>query len=152
VIVTVTTRVVRRERDRGLGRAHPRSVRWARGLVGGLALLGLAGCAAVLDLDDYQDAVDRLCRCDQQLDFLPNCASLLSTRLDQASAATRSAWLDYFAGHCASGCEHAYDCFSQHPTCSERGTSCRDSLECCSPPADAGSARCLGELGATVCH
>jgi len=106
----------------------------------------------VLDLDGYQDAVDQLCRCDQQLGFLPACSDVLVARLAEASPAIRSKWLDYYAGHCASGCEHAYACFSQTPTCTARGLSCRNPLECCSQENDAGAGECLGLPGERACY
>jgi hypothetical protein len=120
--------------------------------VGGVGGVGGTGCAAVLDLDGYQDAVDKLCRCDEQLSFLPRCREVLSGRLGNASPATRAAWLDFFAGHCAGGCERAYECFAQRPTCSDRDMSCAATAECCGSADDASALACVEQAGQATCR
>jgi hypothetical protein len=117
-----------------------------------MGVLCAAGCVAVLGLDGYEDAVDRLCRCDDQLGFLSGCRELLSARLGNASSATRSAWLEYFAGHCAAGCQNAYECFSVRPTCADRDMSCSQTEECCPSGEGGGTLACLQQGAQTVCQ
>lgn len=145
----------------GRGRGYDRGPLRPRHGLGGVArvglaavgVLGVAGCVAILDLDGYEDAVDRLCRCDDQLSFLSSrCREVLSTRLGNASAATRSAWLDYFAGHCAAGCQNAYECFSHRPTCADRDMSCGQTEECCTSGEGGGALQCLQQGAQTVCQ
>jgi len=62
---------------------------------------------------------------------LPACTEVLSARLAEASPEVRSEWLSYFASHCGGGCDQAYQCFAQSPTCTPSGVSCSRPLECC---------------------
>jgi hypothetical protein len=91
------------------------------------------GCAGILELEERQDAIERLCACDAQLPELQGgCREVLSARLDQVSRPTREAWLTFFAERCSGDdavCVNAYDCYAQPGTCSP--TSCASSAECC---------------------
>ena len=54
----------------------------------------LAGCANVLDLDDYNDAATELCEgCDK---LLPDCESNLRDELGKASDEDLTAWLELY--------------------------------------------------------
>jgi hypothetical protein len=46
-----------------------------------------------------------------------------------AAEQTRERWLTYFADNCSDGCQNAFTCFQQDPTCSY--TTCSDHRECC---------------------
>ena len=150
----MTTTSVRSGRGSDRGPVRPCRGRGRAARIG-LAILGVlcaAGCVAVLSLDGYEDAVDRLCRCDDQLGFVSGCRELLSARLGNASSATRSAWLEYFAGHCAAGCQNAYQCFSHRPTCADRDMSCSRTEECCPSGEGGGTLECLQQGAQTVCQ
>jgi len=93
-------------------------------------LLGLSGCAQVLGLDDYTDAVDQLCRCDVDVpQFDGQCRDRLSARLDAVSPERRADWLSFFADRCADSCDDAFACYQQEATCSI--DECRVDRECC---------------------
>ncbi|MCC6522355.1 MAG: hypothetical protein IT373_06825 [Polyangiaceae bacterium] len=96
-----------------------------------VAIVGVAspGCVGALSLDGYRDAVDELCRCDEQLFFLSDCEGVLSARLGGVSATTRSAWLAFFAERCSDDCTSAYACYAQPGTCSTVG--CTVAEDCC---------------------
>ena len=82
-------------------------------------VLAVSGCVAVLGLDAYEDAIAKLCRCDEQLGFLGDCTTVLAARLDAVSPTTRTAWLQFFADSgCGDDCVNAYACYAQAGTCS----------------------------------
>jgi hypothetical protein len=95
------------------------------------AWLALSGCVALLELDEREDAVARLCKCVAELPPLGDCVTVLSSRLASATEDTRAAWLEHFAARCGSDplCPNAYDCYAQRGTCSSR--SCESDAECC---------------------
>jgi len=89
----------------------------------------LASCTSVLGLDEYDDAIAELCKCDQQVGFVVDCEATLSARLDGVSEPTREDWLQYFAEHCAGTCQQALACYDQPGTCST--LACAENAECC---------------------
>jgi len=97
-----------------------------------LAYLNALGCDEVLDLTEREDAIERLCRCSEQLpDLDGDCSQVLSQRLSNAAEPTRASWLSYFEQHCGGDgyCSSALDCYQQPGTCSM--VSCRSDEECC---------------------
>lgn len=92
-----------------------------------LAGLSLAGCATMLDLDGYDDAVTLLCQC-PGFEAIADCEGSANKRLAFASDSERQTWLDEFqAKKCGTLCEHADECYSDVPPCREKRVGC----ECC---------------------
>jgi hypothetical protein len=117
----------------------------------GLAALGLffgAGCVGILGLDEYEDAIAKLCKCNspgQVPQSLPgDCEEILGGRLASATPETRESWLAFYADNCAGSCEHAQDCYLHEGTCSRK--SCSDDEECCG--ADTGT---VCDMGTQLC-
>lgn len=87
-------------------------------------------CAKVLDLDDFQDAIAALCKCNLNVpQFGGSCEEVLTKRLDTVSPQARQAWLEYYAETCEGSCARAFDCYQQAATCSSN--SCNEPAECC---------------------
>lgn len=106
-----------------------------------LVVVGAVACTSVLGLDDYQDAVEGLCKCNQHFRWTDDCVGLVTTRLQSARSETRSGWLTYYAEHCAGTCDHAFECFQQPPTCAAQGFGCEADEECCGY-AEGGEVHC----------
>ncbi len=99
-----------------------------RGLL--VLALGVAACESVLDLEDYQNAVEELCKCDAVIpQHGGECQETLENRLDGVSEAARAEWLSFYADKCEGTCERAYDCFQRTGTCAK--FSCVEDNECC---------------------
>ena len=104
-------------------------------------LIGLPCCVSVLALDDYDDAIVALCRCDADVpQFDGECVDVLKTRLDSVSEPTRKEWLTFYADQCAGGCTNAQTCFQNVGTCAQR--SCTEHRECCDYSEEGGT-RCI---------
>src|SRR5262249_15590542 len=90
----------------------------------------MVDCASVIGVDDYQDAIAEMCKCNDQLEFLgSDCVETLSGRLDGASESTRQNWLNRFADQSCAECNHTLECYYAPPTCGT--TTCSSSKECC---------------------
>lgn len=112
-----------------------------------VALLA-CGCAGLVGADEErQDVISLICVCDDVAsDFggAAACEAVLSSRLDGASASTRSKWLDNFvAKKCGDNCARAQECYHTPPTCRSDGQSCGKDSECC--------AGLVCDLGPGVC-
>jgi hypothetical protein len=100
-------------------------------------------CADVLQLNDYESAIEALCKCDAVVpQFDGNCVETLGDRLNNASEVRREQWLAHYADNCAGSCDNAYLCFQQVGTCSV--VSCTEDNECCGY-TKGGSVRCAGD-------
>ncbi|MEM9693703.1 MAG: hypothetical protein AAGA56_14235 [Myxococcota bacterium] len=119
------------------------------GLKVGVLALGLAACVDVLGVGDFEDAIDALCRCDEQVpQFRGQCRTILRDRLNSVTADRREAWLRFFADNCGEDCSLATQCFQQDATCTSQGRECGESAECCG--SSEGLAAC--EPSTTVCQ
>lgn len=114
-----------------------------------LGLLVLGGCAGVVGLDDYRDALSDACECAAgDVGLGAACAELAEERFVAAGDATARAWLATFAG-CA-GCGDMQTCWETAPFCAGGGSACVASEQCCAH-ATADRAGCLaGACGTCV--
>ncbi|MEP7123565.1 MAG: hypothetical protein ABJE95_21735 [Byssovorax sp.] len=97
-----------------------------------------AGCVGVFGVTGtLHDAVFEMCQC-PALQPVQSCRETLTSRLDSANVAVRSAWLDRYVQECLE-CANAPICLSESPTCSL--DKCTIDAECCSL-SDAGKATC----------
>ena len=95
-----------------------------------IALLLAPGCVSVLGLDEFSDAIQALCKCDEAVpQFDGDCVDVLTMRLDNVSEPTRAAWLAHYSENCAGGCGSAFACYQQPATCSK--FTCGVAEECC---------------------
>jgi hypothetical protein len=117
-----------------------------------LALASLApACVGVLDLNDFQSAVEELCKCDAAVpQFDGNCVDVLTERLDAVTPQSRELWLSFYADTCEGSCTAAFQCYQQEATCSFQ--SCSESRECCGF-TDGGGVTCADDpiVGQKVC-
>ena len=109
-------------------------------------LVMAAGCSSVLGLDDYSNAIDQLCKCDTELDFLADCRARLSSRLSGVSEPTREKWLAFYSANCAGACLNARECYDQPGTCAT--IACSSDQECCGSFTGEGSCN----VSAGVCN
>ncbi len=98
-------------------------------------------CVSALELEDYDDAIEALCKCDADVPQLDGkCAEVLKSRLATVSEQSRAEWLAFYAETCHGECQNAYTCFQNVGTCASR--SCSEHAECCGYTAD-GALRCI---------
>lgn len=98
-------------------------------------------CVSVLDLDDYNDAIEALCKCDEDVpQFDGACVETLKGRLDGVSEGARGEWLAFYANTCDGACTAAFACFQHVGTCAQR--SCSSDRECCGWEESSGK-RCI---------
>jgi hypothetical protein len=101
-------------------------------------------CVSVLELDDYDDAIVELCKCDMDVPQLGGeCVTMLRSRLDSVSEDARREWLRFYASECQGTCENAFACFQNVGTCAV--VSCSEDRECCDYAEESGM-RCIAEL------
>jgi hypothetical protein len=96
----------------------------------GLFILGLfvIGCASIVGLDGYDDAVTLLCQC-PGFESITDCVDGANKRLAFASDSERQVWLEGFQSkHCGTVCDRADECYGDVPVCREKRNGC----ECCS--------------------
>lgn len=109
-----------------------------------VASLGVPCCVAALDLDDFDDAVAALCKCDDDVPQLGGqCVEVLKNRLANVSEGSREKWLAYYAENCHGECMNAFACFQNVGTCA--AVSCTEHAECCGYTAG-GTTRCIEAL------
>jgi len=88
----------------------------------------LAGCATVLDLDGYDDAVTLLCQC-PGFESIADCVDSANRRLLFSNEFERQDWLAEFEEkQCGTVCTRADECYGAVPSCQEKRIGC----ECCS--------------------
>lgn len=89
--------------------------------------LFLAGCASMLELDGYDDAVTLLCQC-PGFESINDCIDTANTRLAFSNETERQDWLDEFEDkQCGTLCDRADECYGAVPSCREKRIGC----ECC---------------------
>jgi hypothetical protein len=93
-----------------------------------VAGLFAVGCATMLELDGYDDAVTLLCQC-PGFETVEDCADDANKRLAVGSDGDRREWLDEFQDkQCGNVCDRAAECYGAVPGCQEKRAGC----ECCS--------------------
>ncbi|HRI71700.1 MAG TPA: hypothetical protein PK156_46025 [Polyangium sp.] len=99
-----------------------------RFLGGLLAGLFVVGCASMLELDGYDDAVTLLCQC-PGFEQIADCVGSANKRLNFSSDRERADWLEGFQDkQCDLSCERADECYGDVPDCRDKRPGC----ECCS--------------------
>gem|GEM_PF-6509963 len=90
--------------------------------------LFVLGCATILELDGYDDALALLCQC-PGFESVQDCAPSASKRLAFASDTEQKVWLEGFqARQCGIVCDRAAECYGNVPSCQDKRSGC----ECCS--------------------
>ena len=92
-----------------------------------LVALGAVGCATMLELDGYDEAIELICQC-PGFEKVSTCVSSANKRLDFAGESEQKAWLaDYDTKQCGVVCDRAAECYGNVPACQEKRVGC----ECC---------------------
>jgi len=117
----------------------------ALALVCAAAATTAASCASVIGIQDYEDAVDALCKCPALLE-VDDCKKVATERLAK-DAKKRASWIKGFSEDCL--CDKADECFDRSPTCTPNNGKCTSTTECCGNTE--GKAACCTNLTGPYC-